>query len=57
LDGSKIGPLSLEHLKKLPALRCVSLRATSLPAEAVLRFQAERENVIVLSEFTDKEDD
>jgi hypothetical protein len=57
LDGSKIGAPALEHLKKLPALRCVSLRFTSLPAEAVLRFQAARENVIVLSEFTGKEDD
>jgi hypothetical protein len=57
LDGSKIGAPALEHLKKLPALRCVSLRFTSLPAEAVLRFQAAREDVIVLSEFTDKEDD
>jgi hypothetical protein len=57
LDGSKIGAPSLEHLKKLPALRCVSLRFTTLLAEAILRFQAERENVTVLSEFTDKEDD
>jgi hypothetical protein len=57
LDGSRLGAPGLEHLKKLPALRCVSLRSTSLPAEAVLRFQADREKVIVLSEFTDKEDD
>jgi hypothetical protein len=57
LDGNKITPRGLEHLKKLPALRCVSLRGTKLPPEAVLRFQAERENVLVLSEITDKEDD
>jgi hypothetical protein len=57
LDASKITPRGLEHLKKLPALRCVSLRGTKLPAEAVLRFQAEREDVLVLSEITDKEDD
>ena len=57
LEGSRIGPRSLEHLKKLPALRCVCLHGTTLPAEAVLRFQAEREDVVVLSPFTDKEDD
>jgi hypothetical protein len=57
LEGSQIGPRSLEHLKKLPALRCVCLHGTPLTAEAVLRFQAEREDVVVLSPFTDKEDD
>jgi hypothetical protein len=57
LEGSKLGAPSLEHLKKLPALRCVNLYGTPLPAEAVLRFQAERQDVIVQSPFTDKEDD
>jgi hypothetical protein len=57
LDGSKFSLRALEHLKNLPALRCVSLRVTSLPREAVLQFQAECPDLLVLSEFTDKNDD
>jgi hypothetical protein len=57
LDGSRISPRGLEHLKRLPALRCISLRVTTLPADAVRRFQAECPQVTVLSEFTEKDDE
>jgi Leucine-rich repeat (LRR) protein len=57
LDGSRITPRALEHLKQLPNLRSVSLRWTTLPAVAVQQFQAGRQDLKVLSEFTDPPDE
>jgi hypothetical protein len=57
LEGSRISARGLEHLKGLTSLRCVSLWFTTLTADAVLQFQTARPDVIVYSEFTEKNDD
>ncbi len=57
LEGSRISARGLEHLKGLTSLRCVSLWFTTLTADAVLQFQAARPDVLVFSEFTEKNDD
>ncbi len=57
LEANHLSVRALEHLKNLPSLRSVSLYATGLPTEAVLRFQAEHKNILVIAECTKKDDD
>jgi hypothetical protein len=57
LDGSRLTGEALKHLERLPKLRSVSLRFTTLPGEAVRQFAASHKEVLVLSEFTDKDGD